>query len=141
VHDVASPLALGRGELLLVVDDEEAIREIARVTLESHGYRVLTAADGAEAVAIYEQAGQDIRAVVTDMMMPQMDGVATIHALRALNPQVQIIAASGLTDTDRRAEEVGARYMLRKPYTAAELLGAVSTILAGSRPPGITGRS
>jgi CheY-like chemotaxis protein len=61
-----------------------SIREIAKETLESYGYRTLVAGDGAEAPALFAEARQDVRAVVTDMRMPFMDGVATIRALRKL---------------------------------------------------------
>src|SRR2546422_6496534 len=86
----------GQGELVLVVDDEATIREITKATLEAHGYRIVTAADGAEALALYAQHRDQIRLVLTDMMMPVMDGPATIRALRNLDPQIPIIAASGL---------------------------------------------
>ncbi len=122
----ASPLA-GRGELILVVDDEIAIREIAKGTLEAYGYRALTAADGTEAVALYAQHKDEIKVVLTDMMMPYMDGVATIRALRKMNPNVKIIASSGLTENSRAIE--GVKMFLPKPYTAETLLNALAEVL------------
>jgi CheY-like chemotaxis protein len=68
-----SSMAVGHGELILVVDDELAIREITKGTLEAYGYRALTAADGTEAVALYAQHKDEIRLVLTDLMMPYMD--------------------------------------------------------------------
>jgi len=123
---------LGRGELVLVVDDEAAIREITKTTLESCGYRALTAADGTEAIAIYAQHKDDVAVVLTDMMMPYMDGPATIRALQKLNPQVKIIASSGLTENTRVAEatNAGVRTFLPKPYTAEMLLRALAEILS-----------
>jgi two-component system, cell cycle sensor histidine kinase and response regulator CckA len=123
----------GDGELILVVDDEEAIRQITKATLETFGYRVITAADGTEAVALYAQKGAGVAAVITDMMMPFMDGVATIRALQKMNPHVRIIAASGLPGTDKAAElsASGVRLFLAKPYTAERLLKALAEVLRG----------
>jgi PAS domain S-box-containing protein len=127
----ASPLA-GRGELILLVDDEIAIREIAKGTLEAYGYRALTAADGTEAVALYAQHKDEIRVVLTDMMMPYMDGLATIRALQKLNPQVKIIASSGLTENAGAidAGNAGVKTFLSKPYTAGKLLEALAEVLS-----------
>ena len=124
-------LPVGHNELVLVVDDEEAIREITRGTLETFGYRVLTATDGTEAVALYAENKNEIKVVLTDMMMPFMDGPATIRALQRLNPQVKIIAASGLAAGDKAAEalSVGVKIFLPKPYTAEKLLKALAEIL------------
>lgn len=123
-------LPLGNGELILVVDDEESIREITRGTLETFGYQVLTASDGTEALAIYADRKHDIAAVLTDMVMPFMDGPATIRALKKMNAEVKIIAASGLTGNktgDGRFE--GIERFLSKPYTAEKLLKALAEIL------------
>ena len=126
----AAPLA-GRGELILVVDDEIAIREIAKGTLEAYGYRALTAADGTEAIALYAQHKGEIEVVLTDMMMPYMDGLATIRALQKLNPQVKIIASSGLAENARAIEaaNAGVKTFLSKPYTAGKLMEALAEVL------------
>jgi CheY-like chemotaxis protein len=124
---------LGHGEVILVVDDELAIREITRSTLEAFGYRVLTASDGTDAVALYAQNRDTVKLVLTDMMMPYLDGVATIRALQKIDPNVKVIGSSGLAD-DQKASEVhglGVKAFLAKPYTADELLKAVSDTLAG----------
>ncbi|WP_088242410.1 CBS domain-containing protein, partial [Calothrix rhizosoleniae] len=89
-------LPCGDGELILVVDDEEAIREISKAILETHNYRVLTASDGIEAIALYAQSQNEIDAVLIDMMMPSMGGKTAIRTLKKINPQVKIIAVSGL---------------------------------------------
>jgi PAS domain S-box-containing protein len=124
-------LHLGHGELVLIVDDEAAIREITRSTLEAHGYRVLVAPDGREALAVYAQRSGEIDVVLTDMMMPVMDGPATIRALHELNPQVRIIAASGLSVDSETADPArfGVRSVLMKPYTAEKLLRSVQESL------------
>ena len=125
--DASASLPLGRGELILVVDDEIAIREITKGTLEAYGYRALTAADGTEAVALYAQHKDEIKAVLTDLMMPYMDGPVTIRALHKLNPNVRIIASSGLAENSRAIE--GAKLFLPKPYTAERLLNALAEVI------------
>jgi CheY-like chemotaxis protein len=124
-------LPTGNGELILVVDDEDAIRQITKGTLETFGYRVLVASDGTEAVALYAQNRDEVAVVLTDMMMPFMDGPATIRALQKINPQVRIIAASGLAGSDRNTEVAahGAELFLPKPYTAEKLLKALAQVL------------
>ena len=129
--DPLSRLPRGKGESILVVDDEEPIRSITRQTLEAFGYHVLLAADGAEAVAIYAQHQGNIDVVLTDMMMPVMDGAATIEALTRMNPRVRIIGASGLAAEGHglKAAADALIHFLPKPYTAATLLTAIRSAL------------
>jgi len=124
-------LPLGHGELILVVDDEESIREITRGTLETFGYTVLTASDGTEALALYADKKNEIAVVLTDMVMPFMDGPATIRALQRMNPDVRIIAASGLGTGQRAGEGAleGVSVFLNKPYTAERLLKTLAEVL------------
>lgn len=121
----------GNGEVVLVVDDEAAVREITRATLETFGYKVLMACDGADATAIYAMEKQNISVVLTDMMMPLMDGPATIQVLKRMNPKVRIIAASGLNADGMVAKAVnlGAQHFLPKPYTATTLLKMLKHVL------------
>ncbi|MCR4375267.1 MAG: ATP-binding protein, partial [Acidobacteria bacterium] len=127
----ATALPSGRGQLVLVIDDEAAVREVTRRTLEAHGYRVLLAAGGAEGVAAYARHQLEIAVVITDMMMPLMDGAATMAALRGINPDVRIIAASGLPEDAhvKEAGEAGAAHFLAKPFTAETLLGVLQQAL------------
>lgn len=124
-------LPLGNGELILVVDDEDSIREITRGTLETFGYAVLTASDGTEALALYADKKNEIAAVLTDMVMPFMDGPSTIRALQRMNPKVRIIAASGLGTGHRAGEGAleGVSVFLNKPYTAEKLLKTLAEVL------------
>jgi PAS domain S-box-containing protein len=124
-------LPLGNSELIMVVDDEESIREITRGTLETFGYTVLTASDGTEAVGLYADRKNDIAVVLTDMMMPFMDGPATIRALQKMNPAIKIIAASGLAAGHKPGEGSleGVKVFLSKPYTAEKLLKALAEVL------------
>jgi two-component system, cell cycle sensor histidine kinase and response regulator CckA len=124
-------LPLGNGELILVVDDEESIREITRGTLETFGYSVVTASDGTEALAIYADMKNEVSLVLTDMVMPFMDGPSTIRALQRMNPKVRIIAASGLGTGQRAGEGTleGVAVFLNKPYTAEKLLKTLAQVL------------
>jgi CheY-like chemotaxis protein len=113
----------GSGETILVVDDEAPILAITSETLRTFGYNVLTAANGAEAVAIYAQH-KDIAVVLTDLSMPVMDGRATIYALLKINPKVKIIAMSGMDENESvaKAATAGIKHFISKPYTASTLL-------------------
>jgi len=128
--DPAINLPLGHGELILVVDDEESIREITRQTLVAHGYTALTASDGTEAIALFAQKRDQIKAVITDMMMPIMDGTTTIRALQKIDPDVVIIASSGVVPNEELMRSTGmVRRFLAKPYTTEKLLKALSELL------------
>lgn len=122
------PYPTGSGEIVLIVEDEENIRQITKATLEKFGYRTLTAADGTEALAIYAQNAGEIRVVLTDMAMPFMDGAATIRALRRLRADLPILAASGLPPAE--ISELNVNAFLSKPFTAEKLLTTLSEILA-----------
>ncbi len=128
-------LPRGNGELILVVDDEDAVRSITQATLEAFGYRALAAADGTEAVSLYTLHQHEISAVITDLMMPVMDGSVTIQVLQRINPDVKIIAGSGLAPegTSIRMKELGVRHFLPKPYTTQDVLGALHKLLAPAR--------
>lgn len=127
-------LPQGNGELILVVDDEFAIREIARTTLEAFNYHVVTANDGAEAIALFAQQRGTINLVLTDIMMPVMDGIALIRALRTLDSTIKVIASSGLAENSKAAEATneGVKAFLAKPYTASTLLKTLAEVLHGT---------
>jgi two-component system cell cycle sensor histidine kinase/response regulator CckA len=128
---VELPYPTGGGELILVVDDEENIREATKSTLEKFGYKVRTATDGTDALALYVQSGTEIAVVLTDMAMPFMDGAATIRALRKMNPTLPIIAASGLPPAEINSLNINA--FLSKPYTAEKLLNTLAEVLAADK--------
>jgi PAS domain S-box-containing protein len=125
----ADKLPRGHNELVLVVDDEEPIRRVAKQVLESFGYRTLSAVNGVEAVKIYKARKDEIAVVITDMAMPVMDGPATIAALRAINPRIRIIATSGLDSGNRPGAAI--RPFIAKPYTADGLLLVIQSVLRG----------
>lgn len=120
----------GHGELILIVDDEAAVRAVTRQALEAFDYRVIGAKDGAEAVARF--AGPDqIDLVIIDIMMPVMDGTEAIRRMLDIDPDAPIIAISGLTDQGRlpQATEAGATDVLRKPFSTHRLLHTVAQVL------------
>jgi CheY-like chemotaxis protein len=124
-------LPAGNKEMILVVDDEAHICEITRKTLETYGYRVITARHGAEAASLYSQHKEEINVVLMDMMMPIMDGAACILVLRKINPDVKIIAVSGLTGNDKSADvESAVQAFLMKPYTTEELLKTLHEVVS-----------
>ena len=122
----------GNGELILVVDDESAIRQIAQTILENFNYRVLTANDGAEAIAKFAQYQNEIAVVVTDIVMPVMDGAALIRAIRAIRPLTKIIASSGFAETNKldEAAAIGIKDFLTKPYSTQALLDTLARLLS-----------
>ncbi|HUJ43261.1 MAG TPA: PAS domain S-box protein [Opitutaceae bacterium] len=121
----------GNGELILVVDDEEAIREVTRKVLETCAYKVMTAAEGLEAIGIFGRQHRDIKAVITDMMMPGMDGPSLVAALRAIEPGIKIIGISGVGErtgvTNLQALALPA--YLAKPFPIQKLLRALHEVL------------
>lgn len=125
-------LPQGNGELVMVVDDEAAIREIIKVTLKNNGYRVVTANDGTEAVAALASQRRKIQTAMVDLMMPFMDGIATIRALQKMDPNLHFIAISGLMDQARigQLQEIGGVHFLAKPFTTEQLLKSLATVVA-----------
>ena len=114
----------GRGELVLVVDDEPPIREALVQTLQDHGYRAYTAEDGSDALALYFQRKDEIKLVLTDLSMAQMDGIALVRALRRFDPGVKVVVSSGHCPPEQVIilEGLGVKRFLDKPYTASKLL-------------------
>ena len=126
-----SALPHGNGETILVVDDEENIRTVITATLESFGYKALSASDGTEGLAAYAQHGKEVSLVLTDMAMPFMDGAAMIRALRKIEPELKIIGMSGLLNAEQTAQlnTLNVSNFLSKPFTAESLLQSLAAAL------------
>ncbi|MGF1459005.1 MAG: PAS domain S-box protein [Leptolyngbyaceae cyanobacterium] len=124
-------LFTGSGELILVVDDEPQIRYVTQALLESHSYKVLTACDGEEAIALYQEQADDINAVLMDFRMPKMSGAIALGALRQINPQLKVIMTSGVVSMTELSERdsLTVDAFLPKPYDVETLLKALSTVL------------
>jgi CheY-like chemotaxis protein len=117
-----------RGDLtgsgtVLVVEDEEIVRRIAKNALESYGYAVLVAENGQAAINLFRRAADQISAVLLDMTMPVMGGEETLRNLQRIRPDVKVILTSGYNEVDviRRFTGVPLAGFLQKPYTAEQL--------------------
>jgi CheY-like chemotaxis protein len=119
-----------RGEMIIVVDDEAAIREATAATLKAHGYRALAAADGAEALQLIARLRPNVKAVVTDLLMPCVDGWVLTRAVRQLEPNLPVIFATAATDLSaEKLAELKVLPPLVKPYGSRQLLQALHTAL------------
>jgi two-component system, cell cycle sensor histidine kinase and response regulator CckA len=128
--ELASPtLQPGHGELILVVDDEAFIRDVATTILESFHYRVMTAIDGVDAIATYSDHHQDIHAIVLDLMMPVMDARSTILALRHINPDVQIITMSGLPANQHNLSDLDIPAFIAKPFSTETFIQTLQNLM------------
>jgi len=128
------PPAAIREELILVVDDDASVREIIAAVLAQHDYRVVTCADGVEAIVNYNAKSRDIALVITDVDMPNLGGAILAATLRRLNPQLRIIAMSGLSSAGVARDDVEeikriAVAFLPKPFSATDLLAVVHRVL------------
>lgn len=120
----------GQGSVILVVDDELAVRQITKESLEAYNYRVLLASDGVEAIAQYVQDQATIDIVLLDMMMPNLDTLSVIRALQRINPSISIVVMSGSDTATTQAllDRQGVRSFLTKPFTTADMLQAIQNI-------------
>ncbi|MDD5350205.1 MAG: PAS domain S-box protein [Chthoniobacteraceae bacterium] len=121
----------GHGETVLVVDDEPEILQIIETVLGDNGWKVVTAADGLEGVAAFLNHSTQIKAVLTDMVMPNMDGLNLIRSLRKLAPDLPILVSSGYSNEESREElrELRVNAFLKKPFSARQLLAHVVAAL------------
>jgi len=119
------------------VDDEESIRIMTGKTLEQHGYQVLVASEGSEAVTLFAQHRAQIGAVLTDLMMPLMDGTILIRTLNKMAPGVKVMATTGAMDAAQLAavRRLGVKIILRKPYSTQVLLHQIRALLDGHEDP------
>jgi PAS domain S-box-containing protein len=122
----------GNGEMILVIDDEENIVQITVATLEHFGYRAVSATDGAKGLAVYKSMPGEIDLILTDMLMPEMDGPSMIKSLRSVDPKIKIVGMSGLMNAEQTAEleRLQVDSFLTKPFTAEKLLNAMSDVLS-----------
>jgi two-component system, cell cycle sensor histidine kinase and response regulator CckA len=121
----------GNHELILIVEDEPSIQQVTKASLEDCNYRTLVASDGIEAIALYTEHHQEISLVLMDIMMPSLDGLSAIRALMDINPNVSVIAMSGLATHSQVTETLGSnvKAFLSKPYTMQELLNSLHQVM------------
>lgn len=125
----------GNRELILLVDDESEIAELASAMLTDEGYRVILARDGFEALKIYQQIGIQIALVILDFFLPVMDGDAVFDELRALNPEVAVVLSSGFAEQSKLGAMLaqGLKGFIPKPYTGEKLLEQVRSTIDAAR--------
>jgi PAS domain S-box-containing protein len=128
---VAHQGPVGGTETILVAEDEPYIRQTIQRVLSRHGYRVLLASDGLEALAQFEEHGRDIRLLISDVVMPHLGGVDLVAQLRERHPQIKVLLMSGYMGRDlERLQATDATIpLLAKPWTVTDLLASVRTIL------------
>ena len=121
----------GAGETVLLVDDEDHISKTLSMMLKKNGYKVFTASGGTEALVLYKEHAREIKAVLTDVMMSGIDGVHLARALKAMNPQVKIIALTGQATETRQSElqTLGVKAILNKPFDIKKLLAILYDVI------------
>jgi PAS domain S-box-containing protein len=126
--------AQGNGETILLVDDEKGVLEMSRLVLERAGYRIETAMDGIEGLAYFAKHTDEIDLVITDIHMPNFDGISLIKAMRQLSPNAPIIGSTGQTSEgeEEKLRSLGVHQFLKKPYSKRQLLTAVAELLAAA---------
>lgn len=119
---------------VLVVDDDHHIRDVTRVLLESHGYQVLTAGSGAEALTRMREAGGAIDAALLDLGLPDTSGVDVFHALQELRPRLPVLIATGHSSDEARAlfGSTQPSGYLTKPYRLEELVAQIDSMARGA---------
>jgi CheY-like chemotaxis protein len=114
---------------ILVVEDEELVRSLLRLALEEFGYHVVEARNGLEGLAVCRQTAVGL--VITDLEMPEMDGMAMIKTLRGEQVHVPVIAISGMPEKFSGIQRFGVQYTFQKPFCLQELLNTVHTLVGG----------
>jgi len=122
-------------ELVMIVDDEDFVTMLAQRVLADHGYRVVTAKDGFQALEIYRQIHRQIALIILDFTMPVMDGADVFHELLQINPKAAVVLSSGFAEQDRLRGMLarGLRGFIPKPYTQQKLLSQIRTTLDAIR--------
>ena len=133
LESVSEAEMAGGHEVVLVIDDEEAIRQVAADILDSYGYRVLLAADGTEGVSIFSKEAQRIDMVLLDMVMPRQGGRETFLQLKQIDPDVRVLFSTGYSQNEKVNEilALGVRGFIQKPYQVRDLLSKVREVLDG----------
>ena len=123
-------LAKAPERVVLVVDDEPAVRELINVVLASHGFRVCVARDGIEALRTFKELGRTLSMVVIDLQLPGMSGLEVVRAIRDQDQSLPVVVASGRLDDRLLVElkQVEVTAFLSKPFTVAQLLQTVTDV-------------
>ncbi len=118
---------------ILVVEDEELLLDLLKEMLEDEGYRVITAADGQQAVDLYKTEKEHVSLVLSDMGLPSMGGWEVLRQLKAINPEVKVILSSGFVDTKVRQDMLksGAHDFIQKPYMPEKVIRQIRDSIVG----------
>lgn len=131
-HAVDIPPPKGRGQRILLVDDEQAVLTMSMGVLQAYDYHVTVAVDGLEALALHRRQAEPFDLVITDNMMPGMDGLTLMRHLNRVAPKLKVIVISGMAEAaPMNSESPNLAATLRKPYEGSELLRVVGEVLAG----------
>ena len=134
LEEVETPRVFTGTGTILVIDDKESVRDVARVALEETGYTVVLASDGHEAVEIFGERAYAIDAVLLDMSMPRMDGEETLAKLRSVQPRIRVVLTSGYSEQEisEKFAGKGLAGFVQKPFRASELVDKIHAALTGS---------
>ncbi len=129
-EEIAADVPHGTGELVVVVDDDAHVREVTSAMLAAHGYTVITAVDGTQALGLIAPRALEVRLVVTDLEMPNLDGAALARVLGSLNPSIRILLVSACNEaTDPRCAPPPSGAFLAKPFNGEALLRTVHSLI------------
>jgi CheY-like chemotaxis protein len=133
--DIVVKNAEGNRELILFIEDEKEVAELAADMLVDEGYRVIVVHDGVAALKIYERIGKQIALVILDFFLPIMDGDAVFDELRCLNPKINVVLSSGFAEQSKISSMLaqGLRGFIPKPYTVEKLLAQIRSTLDAAR--------
>ncbi|MDD8017937.1 MAG: PAS domain S-box protein [Bacteroidota bacterium] len=122
---------IGGTETILLIEDEEMLRELLKAVLVSQGYRVLTAADGEEGVSVFSRHQKEVAVVITDMGLPKLSGREVFRNIRTINPKAKVIMASGFIEQNDKSEmlKAGVKLFVQKPYFPDEILRTLRSVI------------
>ncbi len=131
-HSVEGESGRSGSGVVMVVDDEETVRTVARLALEKAGFRVLTASDGKDAIEVFRREGGRIDLILLDLTMPHLNGEETFRELRRMKPDVRVVLSSGYNemDTINKFAGKGLAGFIQKPYRPVDLIARIRSVLS-----------
>ncbi len=128
---VVRSLSRGSGETILVIDDEDYVRNLLKDILENNGYRVMLAGNGIEGINTYKKYSNEIDLVILDMIMPKMDGEETFNMLKKIDPKIKVVLSTGYIN-DKRMQTIlqtGIAGVVKKPFNMKDLLNTINNAI------------
>ena len=135
IKESEKALPMGRGELILLMDDEATVRQLTQTMLQNYGYRVMTAMSGLDGITTFEEHKDEIKLLVSDTDMPLLDGIVAIRAIQKMKPEIPVIITSGNCRDEEQLNRIDTTHLtvLEKPYTVEQLLNAVTEGIGSKR--------